>query len=253
MAPPDDTGAPAAAPPIPGALTAVPAIVVRGLSYRYAAADRDALSDVAFTLERGARCLLIGRNGAGKTTLLRVLAGRHLVPAAQVRVLDRPAFHDPSLQARVAFIGGRFPFDVDVTVAEILDHAAGVDGARRGRLVELLGVERAWHMDRVSDGQRRRVQLLLGLLRPAEVLLLDEVMTDLDLVARADLLAFLHEESAGRGAAILYATHILEEVGAWATSVALMEAGRLLAHRPMCEIPAPLTQFALGFLRGRRG
>ena len=195
------------------------------------------------------RCLVIGPNGAGKSTLLQVLAGRHLVPEDQARVLGRPAFHDPSLQSRVAFLGGRFPFDVDVTVAEILEHAAGVDGARRERLVDLLGVERAWHMDRVSDGQRRRVQLLLGLLRPAEVLLLDEVMTDLDLVARADLLAFLREESDGRGAAILYATHILEEVEGWATHVALMQDGRLLQHLPMSSVTPPLTRFALGFLR----
>jgi CCR4-NOT complex subunit CAF16 len=237
----------------PAAPGTAPPVAVRGLSFRYAAADRDALVDVHLTLGRGERCLLLGRNGAGKTTLLRVLAGRHLVPADRVQVLGRAAFHDPSLASRIAFIGGRFPFAVDVTVAEILDHAVGVDGARRERLVDLLGVEREWHMDRVSDGQRRRVQLLLGLLRPAEVLFLDEVMTDLDLVARADLLAFLREESAARGAAILYATHILEEVEAWATSVALMEAGRLLDHRPMTEVAGPLTQFALGFLRGRRG
>ncbi|MBI5477315.1 MAG: ATP-binding cassette domain-containing protein [Deltaproteobacteria bacterium] len=239
------------APPAAGAADpgTAPPVMVRGLRFRYAAAGRDALVDVHLTVGRGERCLLIGRNGAGKTTLLRVLAGRHLVPGDVVRVLGRPAFHDPSLASRVVFLGGRFPFDVDVTVAEILDRAAGVDDARRERLVKLLGVERDWHMDRVSDGQRRRVQLLLGLLRPAEVLLLDEVMTDLDLVARADLLAFLREESAGRGAAILYATHILEEVEEWATGVALMEEGRLLEHRAMGEVAGPLTQFALGFLR----
>jgi CCR4-NOT complex subunit CAF16 len=239
-----------AAGPAPGA---VPPIAVRGLSYRYAHAARDALVDVHLTLAAGERCLLIGRNGAGKTTLLRVLAGRHLVPAARVSVLGRPAFHDPSLQGRICFVGGRFPFDVDVTVAEILEHTTDVDAGRGARLVDLLGVERDWHMDRVSDGQRRRVQLLLALMRPAEVLLLDEVMTDLDLMARADLLAFLRDESEGRGAAILYATHILEEVEAWATTVALMDGGRLLEHRPMRELREPLPQFALGFLRGRSG
>jgi CCR4-NOT complex subunit CAF16 len=242
MAPADAAGGPG-----------TPPIAVRGLAFRYAGAGRDALVDVHLTLARGERCLLIGRNGAGKTTLLRVLAGRHLVPPDRVRVLGRAAFHDPALAARIAFVGGRFPFAVDVTVAEILDHAVDVDATRRDHLIDLLGVERDWHMDRVSDGQRRRVQLLLALLRPAAVLLLDEVMTDLDLVARADLLAFLRAESAARGATILYATHILEEVQAWATSVALMEGGRLLDHRPMSEVREPLTQFALGFLRGARG
>lgn len=57
-----------------------------------------------------------------------------------------------------------------------------------------------WHMHQVSDGQRRRVQIVLGLLMPWEVLLLDEVTVDLDVVVRANLLAFLKKETETRGA-----------------------------------------------------
>ena len=164
--------------------------------------------------------LVIGANGAGKSTLLRVLAGKHLVPQEQVRVLGRAAFHDPELSTRV----------------EILARQHNADAARRDRLIDVLGVDLEWHMHAVSDGQRRRVQLLLGLLRPLEVLLLDEVTTDLDLVARFDLLQFLREESEQRGTTILYATHIFDALHEWATSIVYMVAGKIARRCPIGEI-----------------
>ncbi|HZJ72767.1 MAG TPA: AAA family ATPase, partial [Planctomycetota bacterium] len=104
---------------------------------------------------------------------------------------------------------------------------------RRVRLVGLLGVDLDWHMHRVSDGQRRRVQLLLGLMRVRELLLLDEVTTDLDLLARQDLLDFLREESDGRGVTVLYATHILDRLETWATHVCMISAGRVERMVPL--------------------
>jgi CCR4-NOT complex subunit CAF16 len=236
-----------------------PAVEVVGLDFRYRGGEGLALRGVDLRVAPGSRCVLIGRNGAGKTTLLRVLGGRHLVPPDAVRVLGRPAFHDTALAGLVAFLGGTFPFTVDVRVREILARAHAEDPARRDRLVRLLGVDREWHMDRVSDGQRRRVQLLLGLMNPSAVLLLDEVTSDLDLCARADLLAFLREES-DRGATILYATHVLDELEAWATHLVLMEDGAIRRMAPLDDIAeiqalraagvaSPLTRAALGWLR----
>ncbi|MCC6751624.1 MAG: ATP-binding cassette domain-containing protein [Deltaproteobacteria bacterium] len=203
-----------------------PAIEVSGLSYAYPDVPVPVVRDVSFSLERGARCVLVGPNGAGKSTLLRILGGKHMVPQALVRVLGRPAFHDTGLAAHLTWIGGAFPLNVDITVQEILDGVRALDPLRCERLLHLLDVNRGWRMHRVSDGQRRRVQLLLALLRPSEVLLLDEATRDLDLLGRAELLALLREESELRGATIVYATHILDRLEEWATHLALMHEGR---------------------------
>jgi len=214
----------------------VNAIEVSHLSFAYRGALRRVLDDVSLVVARGRRVLVVGANGAGKTTLLRVIAGKHLVPVDTVRVLGRAAFHDPDLTTRVEILGGRFPFDVDLTVAEILAHQQAIDAARRDRLIDVLGVDVDWHMHAVSDGQRRRVQLLLGLVRPRDVLLLDEITTDLDLVARQDLLEFLREESEQRGTTILYATHIFDLLDRWATDLVYMAHGRITLAAPLGEI-----------------
>ncbi|KAJ0750789.1 putative ATPase, AAA-type, core, nucleoporin, nucleoporin, protein [Helianthus annuus] len=72
----------------------------------------------------------------------------------------------------------------------------------------VLDIDLSWRMHKVSDGQRRRVQICMSLLKEFKVLLLDEITIDLDVLARADLLTILEKECEERGATIIYATHI---------------------------------------------
>jgi CCR4-NOT complex subunit CAF16 len=212
-----------------------PAIAIEGLDFCYGSDLPLALRGVNLTVEQGERCLVVGANGAGKTTLLRLIAGKHMIPDRALRVLGRPAFSDTSLAAEVAFLGGAFPFEVDVQVGDMLAGLGG-DPQRQRRLVQILEVDLSWRMHRISDGQRRRVQLLMGLLHPFAVLLLDEITTDLDLLGRADLLRFLRQESEQRGTCILYATHIFDRLEAWSTHLVFLHRGRLLLKRPVDQI-----------------
>ncbi len=234
------------------------AIEVRALDFAYAGGP-PVLRGLSLAVPPGARCLLVGANGSGKTTLLSTVAGKHLAADRAVRVLGRPAFSDTALVHDVSFIGGQFPLDVDLTVDEILERRPDADAARREQLVRVLDVDRRWRMCRVSDGQRRRVQLLLGLLWPCRVLLLDEVTTDLDVIARGDLLAFLRAQST----TILYATHILEGLEDWATHLAYLHDGRIAVMSPLDALEdyralkgqratTPLLRLVDGWLRRDR-
>jgi len=237
-----------------------PVIAIRGLSFRYRPDLNLVLDGLDLNVPPAARCLLIGANGAGKTTLLRVMGGKHLVPPEVVRVLGRPAFHDTALAGMVEYLGGGFPFEVDLRVGDLVEGVRQAEAARRDRLIALLGVDLEWHMHRVSDGQRRRVQILLGLMRPRQVLLLDEITTDLDLLARQDLLDFLREESEGRSVTIVYATHILDRLESWATHLCAVRAGRVAWMGPLEEMPelararaagvaSPMYEAVLAWLR----
>merc|ERR1719201_3236489 len=84
-----------------------------------------------------------------------------------------------------------------------------------------------WRLHQVSDGQRRRAQLLLKLLRPSQLLLMDEVTTDLDVVSRQALLQFLREECDERGATVVYSTHILDGLDDWPSHVLHLRHGTL--------------------------
>ncbi|KAK9146404.1 hypothetical protein Sjap_006307 [Stephania japonica] len=163
----------------------------------------------------GSRCLLVGANGAGKTTLLKILAGKHLVGGRDV---------------------GEVPLQGDFSAEHMIFGVEGVDLVRREKLIELLDIDLQWRMHKVSDGQRRRVQICMGLLHPFQVLLLDEVTVDLDVVARMDLLDFFKEECVLRGATVVYATHIFDGLEAWATDLAYIQDGVLKRSEKLYEL-----------------
>lgn len=98
---------------------------------------------------------------------------------------------------------------------------------RRDELVRILDIDLAWRMHAVSDGERRRVQLAMGLLRPWQVLLLDEITVDLDLLSRSDFLGFLKKETESRACTIVYATHILDNLAEWPTHLVHLHMGRV--------------------------
>ena len=98
---------------------------------------------------------------------------------------------------------------------------------RRDELVRILDIDLGWRMHAVSDGERRRVQLAMGLVRPWTVLLLDEITVDLDLLSRSRFLNFLKRETETRACTIVYATHILDNLAQWPTHLVHMHMGRV--------------------------
>ncbi|KAI9009190.1 hypothetical protein DFJ74DRAFT_687297 [Hyaloraphidium curvatum] len=132
----------------------------------------------------------------------------------------------------------------DLPVSRLLQ-TSGADTypERTAELLELMDANPSWHMNATSDGERRRVQIVMGLMKPFRVLLLDEVTVDLDVVVRQDLLGFLRRESEDRSATIVYATHIFDGLGNWPTHVAHMAGGRIRAVHRVEDIPE-LKQYA---------
>lgn len=199
--------------------------------------DNLILNSLDLKLPTGSRCLLIGANGSGKSTLLRILAGKHLTKSENpvngkksiTKVLGLSAFHDTRLNFHrtsldcdwgmrtVAFVGCSVPLMADIAVNKMMEKLQNEYPERRDELVDLLSIDLNWRMHQLSDGQRRRVQIMMGLLRPFKILLLDEVTTSLDVCVRQDLLRWLIKESDERGATIIYATHIFDGLDDWAS------------------------------------
>jgi len=116
----------------------------------------------------------------------------------------------------------------DIAVPELLKSVGGDHYPdRRDELVHILDVDLSWHLHAVSDGERRRVQLCMGLLRPWKVLLLDEITVDLDLLTRHNFLQFLKRETETRSCTIVYATHILDNLAAWPSHLVHMSLGKV--------------------------
>ncbi|TFY68191.1 hypothetical protein EVJ58_g1169 [Rhodofomes roseus] len=175
------------------------------------------------------------RSEAGKSTLLQILAGKRLIlnEGTHVHIKDRDVFRNSP--PGVTFLGTEWAMNPvvrgDIVVSDFLNSVGGYrHKERRDRLLDILDVDLDWHMHAISDGERRRVQLVMGLMSDWDVLLLDEVTVDLDVLVRDDLLSFLKTDSLNRGATILYATHIFDGLNEFPTHVAHMHLGTFLSQ-----------------------
>ncbi|KAK0636242.1 P-loop containing nucleoside triphosphate hydrolase protein [Bombardia bombarda] len=206
-----------------------PPPTVQTIDLTYTFPDRsNGVSHISLSLPSRSRTLLIGANGAGKTTLLRLLAGKRLAPRGTIKVSDMDPFTDGL--AGVTYLGLEWVLNAivrtDIGVEELLRSVGGDSyPARRDELVAVLDIDTSWRMHAVSDGERRRVQLAMGLIRPWTVLLLDEITVDLDVWSRSQFLGWLRRETEVRECTIVYATHILDNLAGWPTHLVHMHMG----------------------------
>jgi len=208
-------------------------IAVEGLTYHHVPNSPPSLNNINLHLQPGSRTILVGANGAGKSTLLQILAGKRLVKDAEIRIKGRDVFRDSP--PGVTFLGTEWAMNPvvrgDIVVSTFLDSVGGYKHKeRRDKLLDILDVDLDWHMHAISDGERRRIQLCMGLMAPWDVLLLDEVTVDLDVLVRDELLTFLRNDSIARGATILYATHIFDGLGSFPTHIAHMRFGSFVTE-----------------------
>ncbi|WP_078661210.1 ATP-binding cassette domain-containing protein [Streptomyces sp. NRRL B-24484] len=191
---------------------------------------------------------LIGHNGSGKSTLLRVAAGRDLPSSGTVR-FDGLAMdeNDPRIRARVAVVGDTVACYPDLTVREhllLVAVAHGVAGAAewvQQVLEDRMLAERADALtSALSSGQMQSLLLACALVRPRDLLLLDEPEQRLDPGARRRLADLIKAELAD-GVAVLLVTHHADLALAVADRVVELEEGRILRQGAPEEMLAAET------------
>ncbi len=230
------------------------AIDIHGIGKSYQRARRapheqpPALQDISLRLEAGAILGLLGPNGAGKTTLIKVLAGllRPDTGGGSVLGYDLLRQHN-QIRARVGLVAPTADVGIDnnLTVRQNLAFWAPIFGlhgaharARIDGLLERLGLsEKAefWPMH-ISAGQRQRLALARSLLAETPLLFLDEPTNKLDLEGVRSVRQMIAELNREQGVTIVLTTHVMEEAEELCGEIALLNAGRLVAHRPTTEL-----------------
>lgn len=210
---------------------------MRELSHSYDGRTR-ALERVSFRVPAGEIFGLLGPNGGGKTTLFRVLS-TELVPASGAAlVFGFDAAREPAeARRRSGVVFQSQSLDGKLTVRENLRHQGHLYGLRgaplRSRIDETLArfrvADRAdEHVEKLSGGLRRRVEIARAVLHRPRLLLLDEPTTGLDPPSRRELIEYLRELRAAEGVSVVWTTHALDEAET-CDRVAILDRGLLVA------------------------
>ncbi|HEY7145587.1 MAG TPA: ABC transporter ATP-binding protein [Streptosporangiaceae bacterium] len=207
------------------------AVVAERLVKRYG--ELTAVDDVSFTIEAGQVTALLGPNGAGKTTTIEILEGFTAPSSGTVRVLGRdPRRGGRAWRARIGLVLQSTSLDGQLTVAEALALFGGLYPRPRPapEVLGLIGLEdeAGTRIGALSGGQRRRVDLGLGLVGRPDLLFLDEPTTGLDPHARRRLWLVI-EGLAADGTTVLLTTHYLDEAQRLAQRVIVLSDGQVIA------------------------
>lgn len=207
-------------------------VEARGETFQPGEYSGFSLKNVSLAVNPGERILLLGKNGSGKSTLLSLAAGKRKASSGSVTVLGRDAFDNTSLQNDVALIGEPWPADALFSCSVQAVVTPATDPQRRDSLARALHLPMKASLNKMSSGQKRRVQILHGLMAARKVILLDESATDIDVAERVTLMNFVAGECERLGACCIYATHILDGVESWATRIVMMSNGELVRDEP---------------------
>src|SRR3954471_12524404 len=205
-----------------------------------------AVNDLSFNVERGEVLGFLGPNGAGKSTTMRMVTGFIPPTSGTIRVGGNDVLEDPIGAKRlIGYLPENAPGYADMTVNGFLNFAAelrGLKGEGRKRAVhrsvELCMLENVLYqtIDTLSKGYKHRTCLAQSLIHDPDVLILDEPTDGLDPNQKHEVRGLI--KRMGENKAIVFSTHILEEVEAACTRVIIIDRGRIVASGTPEELKA---------------
>jgi ABC-2 type transport system ATP-binding protein len=225
-------------------------IEVEGLTKRFGRLT--AVDDISFVVRRGEIFGLLGENGAGKTTTLEILEGFQRADRGSVRVLDvDPHRAHRDWRDRIGLVLQESDFDPVHTVTETVRLFASFfshprDVAETLSMVGLADKARE-RVGRLSGGQKRRVDVALGIIGHPELLFLDEPTTGFDPVARSEFWSVI-EGLRDAGTSIVLTTHYMEEAERLCDRLAIMARGRVVAEGTSSTLINALGSTTIRFL-----
>ena len=204
-----------------------------------------AVDGVSLQAHGGEFIALLGPNGAGKSTLFQLLSGLFTADSGRIEVMGHDMSRNavPAL-AQLGIVFQQPTLDLELTVTANLLFHAGLHGMPRAlaqtriaNALHRLGLDaRAGDKAaKLSGGNRRRVELARALLHEPRVLLMDEPTVGLDPASRADLLKLLLSMRTERSVAVLWATHLCDEVTD-ADRVIVLHRGKILADTTPAQL-----------------
>ncbi|CAM3781744.1 ABC transporter ATP-binding protein [Kibdelosporangium persicum] len=223
------------------------AIHVRGLRKAYPKIQ--AVAGIDLDIERGEVFALLGPNGAGKTTTVEILEGHRKRDEGTVSVLGQdPGTAGREWRARLGIVLQTATDAAELSVRETIRHFARYYPRPRQPedVIELCGLEEkaGARVKSLSGGQRRRLDVALGIVGTPELLFLDEPTTGFDPQARRQFWGLI-QKLAADGTTIVLTTHYLDEAEALADRVAVISRGEIVAQGPPGELGGRATREAV--------
>jgi ABC-2 type transport system ATP-binding protein len=217
-------------------------IKVKNLCKQYG--QQMAVDQLSFEVNIGEIVGFLGPNGAGKSTTMKILTGYLTSTSGSTEVMDLDTTANPiEIKKNIGYLPENNPLYLEMYVKEFLNFTGelyGIKGDKlKNRITEVidlvgLGLEQNKKIKQLSKGYRQRVGLAQALIHDPKVLILDEPTTGLDPNQIAEIRQVIKQ--AGQNKAVLFSTHIMQEVEAICDRVIIINKGKIVAQGTLAEI-----------------
>lgn len=202
--------------------------------------DKVALENISFLLEENRICGLIGSNGAGKTTLLKLLSN-HLFPSqGQIRFNQDTFKQNKNLQQDICFMKDQELLYSSYKIKTILKIASYLypqwDNNYVEKLINTFGLKEDKKYNRLSKGQKGKVNIIIALASRAKITIFDETYISLDAPSRKKFFDLLIEDYTEYPRTIILSTHYIDEVSRIFEDIILINNGQLLLHETQDQL-----------------
>ncbi|GAF65428.1 ABC transporter ATP-binding protein [Bacillus sp. TS-2] len=196
---------------------------------------------------------IVGRNGVGKTTLLKLITGFIKPTSGQIKVLGLPPFNQLEVSEKTVYVDDHMYFSPSLTLQEILAHGESFypnwNMELAQRLLNYFSINLKQSHAQLSKGTKSTFNVIFGLATAAEITVLDEPTTGMDLSVRQDFYRALIKDYIQTPRTILLSSHHLDEIENLIEDVVLIDKGKVKLHVPIEE----LKQYAIAITGEAKG
>lgn len=206
-------------PPPSSTFVGKPALDLQSVGFHYG--PKAALTDVSISINPAETVILLGPNGAGKTTLFSLICGLFAPDTGNILINGKSRLKQADALAPLGIVFQSQTLDLDLSVEQNLLYYCSLHGISRkdAKTRIAAGLERMDLSTRKQDkvrtlngGHKRRVEIVRATLHEPSILLLDEPTVGLDIPTRTELIQYIHDLPQTQGCAILWATHLIDEI-----------------------------------------
>lgn len=212
------------------------------------------LKNISFQVNKGEIHGIIGRNGSGKTTLIKCLTGIYIEDSGSVQVCGERIYDNISVKQKVGYVADRNEYFPHYRVHEIVElYDKLYDSFSKSDFMdynEAMGIDMKQMIKKLSKGQKMRLALILNLAIHPEVLILDEPMEGIDVIAKRELMDFIIREVEERDMSVVITSHQLTELENFCDSLTIIQEGKIVQRGSLDDLRESVKKLQVVMKKG---
>lgn len=213
--------------------------------------NKSILNNISFNVDKGKTIALIGPNGAGKTTLLRCLTGIYDVTHGSIKFDGNSVYENPMVKEKIGFVSDESYYSAMTSLSEIIDYYKSAyknfSFDQFVKLNKLFKIDLNKKITQLSKGMKMKFSIMIALSTGAEYLILDEPTLGLDVISKKMFLDILLDYISENNAAILIASHNLQDLEKICDEVVILDNGGIASHYSLDDLKYKFRKIQVAF------